>query len=78
MTSLELKEKVISQIHITEDSDALEFILEFLLQNDGSNSIYKFSDDLRKRLDISVEQSNNGEVISEEEERKLTEEWLEK
>jgi hypothetical protein len=78
MTSIELKEKVISQIHITEDNDALEFILEFLTQNEDRNSTYTFSDDLRKRLDISVEQSNNGELISEEEERKLTEEWLEK
>ena len=75
MTSVELKEQVISKIHITEDKDVLEFVLEFLHQSDITEP-YTFSDEQNKRLNISLEESKKGLIISEDEERKMTEEWF--
>ncbi len=76
MTSTELREKVVSKVHITEDKDILEFVLEFLNQSEEVLKPYVFTDEQKKRLDISLQQSKDGNVLSEEEEAKLTAEWL--
>jgi hypothetical protein len=78
MTSTQLQEQVISKVHITEDKDILEFVLEFLKQTEVVVEPYIFTTEQRKRVDISLEQSRTGSILSEEEEKKLTDEWLEK
>ncbi len=75
MTRVDLIEQVISKIHITEDTDILEFVLQFLNQSEITEP-YQFTDQQKRRLDISLSESAKGQLISEEEEDKMTNEWL--
>jgi hypothetical protein len=75
MTRGDLVEQVISKVHITEDTDILEFILQFLNQSEISEH-YQFTDEQKRRLDISMSESAKGQLISEDEEEKMTNEWL--
>jgi len=75
MTRVDLIEQVISKIHITEDTDILEFVLQFLNQSEITEP-YQFTDEQKRRLDISLSESAKGQLISEEEEEKMTKEWL--
>ena len=75
MTRVDLIEQVISKVHITEDMDILEFVLQFLNQSEIAEP-YHFTIEQKRRLDISLSESSKGQLISEEEEEKMTNEWL--
>jgi hypothetical protein len=75
MTRVDLIEQVISKVHITEDKDILEFVLQFLNQNEIPEP-YHFTGEQKRRLDISISESVSGQLISEEEDEKMTNEWL--
>lgn len=75
MTRVDLIEQVISKVHITEDTDILEFILEFLNQSENKEP-YLFTSDQKRRLNISLSESAKGQLLSEDEEEKMTNEWL--
>ena len=77
MTRIDLIEQVVSKVHIIKDATILEFVLQFLNQNENIEP-YQFTNDQKARLSISMKESTSGQLISEEEERKMTIEWLEK
>jgi predicted transcriptional regulator len=77
MNKIELKDQLIGQIHITEDLETLEFVLDFLRQP-VSQEVYSFSDAQLKRIELSLQQIKDGEVFSEEEANKIVDEWMER
>lgn len=77
MTRVDLREQVISKIHITEDTNILEFVLQFLNQTEIPHP-YQLNTEQKKRLNISLKESDKGQIIFEDEEDKMTNEWLEK
>ena len=76
MSTIELKEQLISKIQITNDDYILEGLLrlwEFESQNAG---IYKFNEEQLERIKESQEQYDRGEFYTEEEADKITDQWL--
>lgn len=77
MDRVDLIEQVISKVHITKDTDILEFVLQFLNQS-ATPEPYQFTNEQKSRLAISLKESEKGQLISEEDEDKMTYEWLKK
>lgn len=76
MSTLELKEQLISRIQITDDDDILSGLLKMLEFELNNSEIYKLNSFQKESIEISKQQIINGEVYSEEEANKLTDEWL--
>jgi hypothetical protein len=71
----DLKQQLIGQIHITDDNEVLEFMLDFRTQ-DNKSAPYNLTTEQHERISIALEQIKTGQVISEEEEQKQTLKWL--
>ena len=76
MSTLELKDQLISRIQITDDDDILSGLLKMLEFELNNLEIYKLNSFQKESIEISKQQIINGEVYSEEEANKLTDEWL--
>ena len=76
MSTIDLKEQLISQIHITEDQEILEWMLGLLAQQANQTELYDLNIEQIKAIDRAEEQIIRGEYYSEEEANKLTIEWL--
>lgn len=87
MNKAELKLKIIAQIIATDDIALLDKIEE-IISSYESNSILNepvgtydrirvFSEEEQRKINLAVQQYENGECISDEEAQKEIEEWLE-
>lgn len=76
MSTVELKKQLISKIQITEDDDILGGMLKLLEFELNTTEAYKLNVHQNEAIAISREQITKGEVYSEEEANKLTDEWL--
>ncbi len=76
MSTLELKEQLISRIQITDDDDILGGLLKMLEFESNNSKIYELNKFQKESIEISKQQIINGEVYTEEEANKLTDEWL--
>ncbi len=76
MSTLELKEQLISKINITNEDYILEGLLKLWEFESNNSAIYKFNDEQRSRIKESQEQFARGEFYTEEEADKITEQWL--
>lgn len=76
MSTLELRQQLISKIQITDDEEILGGLLkmlEFELNNTKDYHLNKFQ---KEAIAISKQQIIDGKVYTEEEANKLTDEWL--
>ena len=78
MSTVELKEQLISKIQITDDIEILEGLLRLLEFESKDTNVYELNDAQNSAIDIAREQIIKGEYYTEEEANKLTEEWLKK
>jgi hypothetical protein len=76
MSTIDLKEQLISQIHITEDHEILEWMLGLLAQQANQTELYDLNIEQINAINRAEEQIIRGEYYSEEEANKLTIEWL--
>lgn len=76
MSTLELKEQLINRIQITDDDDILCCLLKMLEFEMNNSENYKLNKVQKESIEISKKQIINGEVYTEEEANKLTDEWL--
>ncbi len=76
MSTIDLKEQLISQIQITEDQEILEWMLGLLAQQVNHTELYALNKEQIKAIDRAEEQIIRGEYYSEEEADKMTYEWL--
>jgi hypothetical protein len=76
MSTFELKEQLISRIQITDDDDILGCLLKMLEFEMNNSENYKLNKVQKESIEISKQQIINGEVYTEEEANKLTDEWL--
>lgn len=66
MSTLELKEQLISRIQITNDEDVLQGMLRFL-EFESKAGVYKLNDEQKKSINIAREQIQRGEFYTEDE-----------
>ena len=88
MSTSDLKLKVIAQIIATNDISLLDRIEETIKSNllvnepvstyekTASEKIYIFSEWQQKRIDMALKQVENGEFLTEEEDKKEMERWF--
>ena len=76
MTTIELKEQLISQIQITDDQEILEWMLGLLAQESNQTEIYDLNIAQIAAIERAEVQIKRGEYYSEEEADKMTDEWL--
>jgi hypothetical protein len=76
MSTIELKNELISKIQVTENDDILGSLLELLEFELNDTKIYTLNKLQKESIAISKQQIIDGEVLTEEEESKLMDEWL--
>lgn len=75
MSTLELREQLISKIKVTNDNDVLEGMLR-LLEFESKDEVYKLNNEQKNSINLAQEQVLSGEFYTEEEADKLTDKWL--
>lgn len=75
MSTLELREQLISKIQVTNDEDVLEGMLR-LLEFESKDEVYKLNNEQKDAINLAREQVQRGEFYTEEEADKLTDKWL--
>ncbi len=80
MSTIELRNKVIERVQVTNDEDILEDIYRILEieANDDDNEVYVLSETQKKLIELSRKQIREGKSFTNEEVNRETEEWLEK
>ena len=76
MSTIELQQQLISKIQITHDDDILSGLLKMLEFELNNSEVYILNESQKEAIAISKNQIINGEVFTEEQADKLTEEWL--
>ncbi len=76
MSTLELKQQLISKIQITEDEEILWGLLKMLEFELNNTEVYRLNKFQKEAIAISKQQIIDGKVYTEEEANKLTDEWL--
>ena len=87
MNTAELKLKLIAQIMAINDAVLLDRIEEILNSFDSNSLVHEpistyerirvFSEEEQRKINLAVQQYENGECISDEEAQKEIQEWLE-
>ena len=78
MTTLEIRENLISKINITEDHEILSGVLDLLEFELDGNEGYTLTDIQKKSIALSKQQIKEGKVFTDIEADKLTDKWLNK
>jgi hypothetical protein len=76
MTTLEIKQHLISKISVTEDQEVLSGVLDLLEFELSNNNGYLLSESQKESIAISKQQIIEGKIYSEEEADALTEKWI--
>jgi len=76
MTTLEIKQHLISKINVTEDQEVLSGVLDLLEFELSNNNCYLLSGSQKESIAISKQQIIEGKIYSEEEADALTEKWI--
>ena len=76
MSTIELQQQLISKIQITQDDEILSGLLKMLEFELNNSEVYSLNESQKEAIAISKMQIINGEVFTEDEADKLTEEWL--
>ena len=76
MAVKELKNQVKERIELVNDEHLLEEILNFIDFESEKEEIYMIPADHQKELEISLEQMNNGDTISNEDVNAKVQKWL--
>lgn len=78
MTTIELKNRVISRINQINDEAVLTEIYKLLDDSFIDPDTYHLSDDHMIAIDIAIEQIKNGEYLTQEQSNIEMKEWLNK
>jgi predicted transcriptional regulator len=78
MTVIELKEKLIAQINITDDEELLNQLSMVIDFESKINEVHEMSPGEIEAVNEGLEQIKNGQWISHEEANKQIDEWLKK
>lgn len=74
---ISLKEKLLQSIGKIDNEKLLEELLNFLeLELEEPKEIYNFSEEQKSKIYKSLEQLDNGQVLSEEKANKEIDQWL--
>ncbi len=76
MTTIDIKEQLISKIQVTDDKEILSGVLELLEFELNNMDTYTLTDSQKQSIALSKKQIKEGLVYSEEEADKLTDQWL--
>lgn len=76
MSTAELKKKVIDKVDNINDDFILEELLSLIDFESDNDKVLKISDELKRKIDIGLQQIENGEVLSNEDVEKEIDEWL--
>jgi hypothetical protein len=76
MSTIELKQRLIEKIQVTDDNDILNGLLKLLEFELNATVTYKLNAHQKESIAMSREQITKGEVYTEDEVNKLTDEWL--
>ena len=76
MTTLEIKQHLISKINVTEDQEVLSGVLDLLEFELSNNNCYLLSGSQKESIAISKQQVIEGKIYPEEEANALTEKWI--
>ena len=76
MTTVDIKEQLISKIQVTDDKEILSGVLELLEFELNNIDTYSLTAAQKESIALSKKQIKEGKVYSEEEADKLTEQWL--
>jgi hypothetical protein len=76
MAVKELKNQEKERIELVNDEHLLEEILNFIDFESEKEEIYMIPADHQKELEISLEQMNNGDTISNEDVNAKVQKWL--
>jgi hypothetical protein len=76
MTSLELKNKVISKIHQINDDDILNEVYQLLNDSFEDTEVYQLSENHKRAVEIAKDQIAKGEFLTNEQANKEIGIWL--
>jgi len=76
MTTIELKEQLISKIKITDNNDLLEMMLNLVEIESDNLSIYPLNENQLHEIELSKQQIKNGEFYTHDEANEITQKWL--
>jgi len=76
MSTLELKQKIITRIRESQNPDLLKEVIRLLEIESEDIEVYKLSEEQRKGIDQAREEIKNGKFISNEQSDKEIDEWL--
>ncbi len=74
MSTLELKTSLICRIQQEENENILKYLLNIL---NSENKIYYLSEWEKEQIAIAQEQIKNGEYMTDDEQQKYFDKWLE-
>ena len=78
MSILELQDKLIDKIKNTKENYVLEEVYRLLELESETNQVHQLTLEQNRLIDISLKEFEKGNVFSDEEVNKETEEWLNK
>lgn len=76
MSTEQLKNLVIDKILEIEDESFLQAIKTILDTNTATHSIYRLTEEQKKKVEIGLNQLSQGQIISNEDLEKEEDEWL--
>ncbi|MDQ3020614.1 MAG: hypothetical protein M3R36_08600 [Bacteroidota bacterium] len=76
MSTLELKQKIITRIRESQNPDLLKEVIRLLEIESEDIDVYNLSEEQRKGIDQAREEIKNGKFISNEQSDKEIDEWL--
>lgn len=78
MSAIELRERLIEKIQITNDENILEEAYRLLDLETNDIEIYKFSNEQKTEIETYRLQINQGQFLTNEQANKEMDEWLNK
>ncbi len=76
MSTLELKNELISRIQVTDNDEILGSLLKLLEFELNSSKVYELNRLQEESIALSKQQIIEGDVLTEDEAKKMTDKWL--
>ena len=78
MNTIELQQKIISEIKNTSDDKLLKAIVRLLQLGSGELEVYQLNEVQKKSIEVAREQIKHGNFLTDDEANQEIEEWLSK
>jgi hypothetical protein len=75
MTTLEIKNSIIRRIAEIDDLNFLK-ALKTIIDSNPANSVFTTTEEMKKKIEFSLNQARSGQVISNDEVSREIDEWL--